>query len=144
MSASLVLILAAEDEESDAFILRLAFEKAQVPNPLTIVKDGQEVVNYLTGAPPYGDRAAHPLPGLITLDLKMPRMNGFDVLTWLGGHAEFKDVPAVVISSSSDAADIAKARNLGACDYFVKPLRLVNFVELARTLQQRWLAPQDG
>lgn len=139
MNAPLPLVLAAEDEESDAYLLRLAFEKAKVPNPLVIVSDGQEAVNYLTGAGSYGVRAAHPLPGLITLDLKMPRMNGFDLLGWLRGRPELKDVPAVVISSSSDEADITQARSLGARDYFVKPLRLADFVELAQTLRQRWL-----
>lgn len=140
MSAPLPLVLAAEDEESDAYLLRRAFEKAQVPNPLVIVPDGQEAVNYLTGAGDYGDRAAHPLPRLITLDLKMPRMNGFDVLAWLRARPEFADVPAVVISSSSDDADITQARSLGAREYFVKPHRLADFVELMRGLRERWLA----
>jgi CheY-like chemotaxis protein len=80
VNAALPLVLAAEDEETDAFILRLAFEKAEVANPLIVVPDGQVAVDYLRGAPPYQDRTVHPLPGLLTLDLKMPRMNGFDVL----------------------------------------------------------------
>ena len=140
MNAFPATILAAEDEETDAFILRLALEKAGVTNPLTVVRDGQGVVDYLTGVPPFHDRVAHPLPALLTLDLKMPRRNGFDVLTWLNSQPEFKDLPAVVISSSSDQEDIERARKLGARDYFVKPHRIEDFIALARTLQQRWLA----
>jgi len=128
-----------EDEETDAFMLRVAFEKAGVTNPLTILSDGQEIVDYLTGVPPYINRAAHPLPALLTLDLKMPRMNGFDVLSWLRGRPEFLSLPAVVISSSSDEDDIAKARQLGAQDYFVKPHRLDDFVAIVRRLRDRWL-----
>jgi CheY-like chemotaxis protein len=141
MNPALPPVLAAEDEESDAYILRLAFESAHVPNPLVIVKNGQEIVDYLSGLPPYGDRAAHPLPGLITLDLKIPRLNGLDVLAWLRARPEFQGIPAVVISSSSDDADIREALRLGARDYFVKPHRLDEFVAIVRTLLDRWLAP---
>src|SRR5688572_4493429 len=116
--SALPLILAAEDEETDGFILRLAFEQAGIRNPLTILRDGHQVVDYLSGVPPYDDRARHPLPAVLTLDLKMPRMNGFDVLAWLRTRPEFQELPAVVISSSSDAADIKRAVELGARDYF--------------------------
>jgi CheY-like chemotaxis protein len=138
--STLAPVLAAEDEETDAYLLRYAFRQARVPNPLTIVSDGQEVVNYLTGSAPYGDRSLHPLPVLVTLDLKMPRMNGFNVLAWLRDQPAFKDLPVVVISSSSDEADINEARDLGARDYYVKPHLLDDFVEIARTIQRRWLS----
>lgn len=140
MSKSPATILAAEDEETDAFILRMAFEKAGVKNPLTVMRDGQEAIDYLRGAPPYDDRTAHPLPALLTLDLKMPRRDGFDVLAWLRSRPDFKDLPAVVISSSSDQKDVEKARELGARDYFVKPHGIDDFVALARTLRRRWLS----
>lgn len=134
-------VLAAEDEETDAFILRLAFEKAGVNCPLMFVRDGKEAVDYLSGIPPFQDRAVHPLPSLVTLDLKMPRMNGFDVLAWLRTRPDLRDIPAVVISSSSNNADIEQARSLGARDYFVKPHLLDDLVNIARTLQTRWLLP---
>lgn len=142
--STLAPVLAAEDEETDAYLLRLAFERAHIANPLIVVSNGQEVVNYLGGVALRGDHAARPLPALITLDLKMPRMNGFNVLAWLRARPEFRDLPAVVISSSSDDADIREARELGARDYFVKPHRLEDFVEIVRSLQQRWLAPKPN
>jgi CheY-like chemotaxis protein len=83
MNHSFLPVLVAEDEESDAVILRLAFQKAHVPHPLVIVHDGQEAVDYLLGKGHYADRILHPIPALILLDLKMPRMSGFDVLAWL-------------------------------------------------------------
>lgn len=132
-------ILVAEDEPTDALILQLAFEAAGITNPVTIVSDGQAAVDYLSGKTPYGDRAAHPLPALLILDLKMPRMNGFDVLTWLQARPDFNTLPAVVLSSSSDDEDIKKARSLGARDYFVKPNSLDDLVAILHRLSTDWL-----
>jgi CheY-like chemotaxis protein len=132
-------VLSAEDEESDAIILRLACRKAKLPHPLVIVRDGQEAVNYLAGTGRYAERALHPLPALILLDLKMPRMDGFDVLAWLAARPEFKNLPAVVLSSSSDESDIKKARRLGARDYFIKPHVLNDLVAIVRELEECWL-----
>lgn len=139
MSAAPPPVLAAEDEETDAFIMRLAFEKVALPHPLIVVSNGQELVNYLSGTGAYADRATHPLPVLITLDLKMPRMNGFNVLAWLAERPVFSHIPVVVISSSSDEADIQDARALGAREYFVKPHRLDDYVEIVRLLSSHWL-----
>ena len=138
------VVLAAEDEPTDAFILQLAFEKAGLANHLTIVGDGQAAVDYLSGVPPYGDRAVHPLPALLILDLKMPRMNGFDVLTWLRAHPGFTALPAVVLSSSSDDEDIKRARSLGVRDYFVKPHCLDDLVAILHGLRAHWLAPSPA
>jgi CheY-like chemotaxis protein len=137
---SLPPVLAAEDEETDAFILRRAFEMASVPQTLVVVADGQEAVDYLGGNPPYADRVLHPLPGLLLLDLKMPRMNGFDVLAWLASRPDFKCLPTVVLSSSPDDADILRARQMGARDYFVKPNSLSDYVKIVQSLHARWLA----
>jgi CheY-like chemotaxis protein len=126
-------ILAAEDEESDALILRLAFQQAQLLHPLVVVRDGQEVVEYLAGRDRYADRSVHPLPALIILDLKMPRLSGFEVLAWLATQPDFRDIPVVVLSSSADESDIRKARELGAREYFVKPH---SFDELKNVLQR--------
>ena len=145
MSEKLRPILAAEDEESDRMILELAFRRGKLPYPLVIVQDGQEAVNYLSGNEKYADRSVHPLPSLIVLDLKMPRMNGFDVLAWLAMQPELKELPAVVLSSSSDESDIRKALQLGARDYFVKPHSMDELIRIARQMEARWLKrPQSG
>lgn len=139
MTTKLPPVLAAEDEESDALLLQLAAEKAGLAHPLVIVGDGQEVVEYLAGQPPYDDRSLHPLPALLLLDLKMPRMSGFDVLEWLAARAAFRDLPAVVFSSSSYESDVLKAKQLGALDYFVKPHSRADYVKILQHLNSRWL-----
>ncbi len=132
-------VLAAEDEESDAMILKLAFRRAGLTNPLVVVPDGRDLIDYLQGHGPFANRAVHPLPVLLLLDLKMPRMNGFDVLAWLAAHPEFKHLPAVVLSSSPDQSDIRRAREAGARDYLVKPHSIGDFVAIVQSLRARWL-----
>lgn len=139
MKSILLPVLAAEDEESDVFILRLAFERAGVPNPLLVVRDGQEAVDYLQGHAPYTERLIHPLPLLLLLDLKMPRLNGFDVLAWLATRPELSYLPVVVLSSSTLDFDMLKARQLGARDYFFKPTQLSQFVRVIQEIRTRWL-----
>jgi CheY-like chemotaxis protein len=132
-------VLVAEDDENDVFILRIAFEQAGVARSLVAVKDGQEAVDYLCGTPPYTDRFAYPLPALLILDLKMPRMSGFDVLAWLASRPDFKNLPAVVFSSSACDQDISRARQLGARDYFVKPHLIADWVKVVDTIDKLWL-----
>jgi CheY-like chemotaxis protein len=139
MSGNLRPVLAAEDEESDAMILRLAFQKLRSLHPLILVRDGQEAVDYLSGKGDLSDRSVYPLPALIVVDLKMPRMNGTDVLGWLAMRPEFKDIPAVVLSSSGDESDIRKARQLGARGYFVKPHAFDDLKNILRQIEARWL-----
>lgn len=140
MSTRLPLVLCAEDEESDALILRRAFVKAEIANPLVIVKDGKEAIDYLSGAAVYRDRQAHPLPGLIILDLKMPRLSGFDVLAWLATRPDLGRIPVVILSSSMAEADMRKARELGVKEFIVKPNDLVADLQIVRSLHSRWLA----
>lgn len=136
-------ILVAEDEDSDAFILRLAFERAKLANSLVLVRDGQQVIDYLLGNDAYADRQAHPLPGLVVLDLKMPRMGGLEVLAWLTQRPEFRTLPAVVLSSSPDQSDVQKAKQAGAQEYFVKPHTLKELVAILETLRSRWLTTEN-
>jgi CheY-like chemotaxis protein len=132
-------VLAAEDEESDRFLLQMAFQRAAVSYPLVLVNDGREAVEFLTAAAQQhaGDSGA--LPRLLLLDIKMPRMNGLEVLYWLAERPEFKDVPALILSSSSQDADMQMARQLGARDYLVKPFGLPALVRLVQDINARWL-----
>jgi CheY-like chemotaxis protein len=140
MSASIRPILAAEDEESDRLIMNLAVGRARLPHPLVTVRDGRECVDYLTSSEVFSAPALHPLPALLLLDLKMPRMHGFEVLEWLATRPELKALPVVVLSSSSAESDIQKARQLGAREYFVKPHSLKELVKIFEHIHERWLS----
>lgn len=130
-------VLLAEDDPDDAFLVKRAFSKAQLPHAIVHVVDGQQTIDFLTGAPPFQPPAA--LPDLLLLDLKMPRMDGFEVLRWLQSMPQFKSIPAVVLSSSDHEADIRQARALGAADYFRKPGDPAELVRLVCTVNERWL-----
>jgi CheY-like chemotaxis protein len=129
----------AEDDEGDAMLLRLAFKRAEISCPLIIVQDGEEAIDYLLGKGPYADRALYPMPGLLLLDLKMPHLNGFDVLGWWAERPELGDLPVVVLSSSSHPSDLAKARKMGAREYIVKPHGFAQLSKLMQELCGRWL-----
>src|SRR5262249_9670902 len=101
--------------------MRRAWQKVRIPNPLHVVRDGQEATEYLMGAGEFADRAEHPLPTLMLLDLKLPRMSGFEVLAWLRGQEDgIRSLPVVILSSSAIFADMAAAKALGISDYLIK------------------------
>ena len=139
--STLPLILLAEDQEIDVFLMRRALKKAAVVNPIFVACDGQEAIDYLEGAGPYADRKTYPLPALLVVDLKMPRMDGFDVLAWLQSHAAFDALPTVVLSGSGLEEDVLKAKGLGAADYRVKPNEPAALTEIVHQLHSRWLTP---
>src|SRR5947207_9652434 len=103
-------ILVADDDENDIFFLRRAIARAGLSNPLFITNDGQEAIDYLEGRPPFDNRVLYPLPVLFLLDLKMPRVNGFDVLLWLATRPVLKEIPVVVLSSSCHEIGRASCR----------------------------------
>ena len=137
-------ILVADDDENDVFFLRRALARAGLANPLFVTRDGQDAIDYLAGTPPYDNRAQYPLPGLLLLDLKMPRVNGFDVLSWLSRQPHLRELIIVVLSSSSHEEDILKARQLGAHEFRTKPSDFQKLVELIAELQKRWLQPVEA
>ena len=132
-------ILLAEDDKNDIFLMRRAFDSAGYLNPLFIVHNGQEVVDYLEGAGHFAERDKHPLPGLLLLDLKMPLMDGYDVLAWLRGHSQFDPLPVVVLTASKLDDDILKTRELGIFDYRVKPHAFEDLVRLLDDVRKCWL-----
>jgi len=131
-------ILVAEDSKADCELLKRAFQKANVSVRLNIVMDGQEAIDYLSGEADYGDRTENPFPCAILLDLKMPRMNGFDVLAWLRGQPSLKRLPVIVLTSSDEPRDINRAYDLGANSYLLKPTQSEKLDDMARQLQSYW------
>jgi CheY-like chemotaxis protein len=127
-------ILHVEDDTNDTLLLEHAFKKAGLVFDLQAVSDGDQAIAYLRGVNDFSDRDKHPLPKLILLDLKMPRLSGFDVLTWLRSDEGLRCVPVVVLTSSNHDADVKRAYALGAKSYLVKPVGFEALVELVKTL----------
>jgi CheY-like chemotaxis protein len=117
-------ILFAEDSESDAFLMQLAFEDAGLPFALQFVPDGLAATNYLSGKAEYADREKHPFPCILLTDLKMPRMTGFELLRWVRADQQSRHLPVIVVSGSDQPEDRQRALALGANDYVVKDLVL--------------------
>lgn len=133
-------ILLIEDDANDVFLMQRALRKAEVPNPLQVMGDGDEAVEYLSGQGRFADRSQHPLPVLVLLDLKLPRKSGLEVLQWLRQQSELKRLPVVVLTSSKEPNDVNKAYDLGANSYLVKPLGFDALLNLVRSLNVYWLS----
>lgn len=136
-------ILLAEDDENDILLFRRAFAKASVPNPLMVVSDGEEAIRYLSGSGIYSDRDRYPFPCLLITDLKMPKLTGFDVLTWLRNKAQSTDLSTIVLTALLDETDKRLAFNLGAQAFLVKPMSHDEFVEIAVQIKDTWLATAE-
>jgi CheY-like chemotaxis protein len=131
-------ILIAEDTETDAELLTIALRTIGVKNRVEIVPDGQAVIDYLCGTGKYQDRGAFPLPSVLFVDLKMPRVNGFEVLRWLRDHPQCSVIPVIVLSSSGTESDVKMAYELGANAYLMKPGNLDDLKAMLRSTLEFW------
>jgi CheY-like chemotaxis protein len=131
-------ILWVEDDPSDVLLIGRAFRKAGLDQP-ALARDGYEAVSYLSGSGHFADRSAHPFPTLILLDLKLPKMSGFEVLRWIRDHEETSRIPVVMLTSSREGADIDRAYALGANAYLLKSVDHEQLVEALRRLRAFWL-----
>jgi CheY-like chemotaxis protein len=132
-------ILLAEDDQNDVMLIKRAFSKSHVINPIACVENGEEAVAYLAGHGEYADREQHPLPFMMLLDLKLPRLSGHEVLKWLREQPGLKRLPVVVLTSSREPSDINRAYEVGANSYLVKPVVFEEFSTLLKQLQVYWL-----
>ena len=137
-------LLVVEDNAHDVFLLKRAFIKAGINVPMHIVNDGQEAVDYLTGQEPYANRKEYPLPTLLLLDLKMPRLSGFDVIRWVREHKGLRRLPILVLSSSGLGKDVNRAYDLGANSYLLKPSRFEDLEVLAEDVERYWCQRNRG
>ena len=133
------VILLVEDREDDILLIRRAFQKGYINNPLQVVRDGDEAIAYLSGEGKYRNRAEYPLPDLVLLDLKMPRMDGFEVLKWVRGQPGLKGLRVIVLTSSQDMRDVNRAYHLGANSFLVKPMDFEDVVHLSKAFTSYWL-----
>jgi CheY-like chemotaxis protein len=131
-------VLLVEDDLNDIFLVKRAFKMAQLETPLQVVTDGEEATHYLSGKGKYKDRDAYPLPKLIVMDIKMPRMSGFDVLEWIKHDGTLRRIPVIIVSSSNRPEDIDRAYELGANAYMVKPVNYRAVERLFESITHYW------
>lgn len=132
-------ILLVEDSPDDVFFMKRALKLAEVNNPLRVVDDGEKALDYLAGTGPFADRCAFPVPGIVLLDLRLPRVPGFDVLRWMRSQDSYRCVPVLVLSSSKEDRDMQTAYALGANSFLVKPSDSHELTAMVRVLADYWL-----
>jgi len=132
-------ILLVEDNEEDILLLKRAFRNAHIANPLNVVKDGEQAIKYLAGSTACASGGRHPVPLLILLDLRLPRLSGFEVLEWIRERSELDRVIVVVLTNSDHVPDVSKAHALGANSYLVKPGTSDELVAMVKRIRGRWL-----
>lgn len=141
-------ILLLEDDPNDALLLQRALRKNNILNPVHVVRDGLEGIDYLAGLGKYADREKYPFPNVLILDIKMPRMTGLEFLEWIKRHPQYRVIPTLILSSSQEAVDVAQAYALGANSYMVKPAKIDDLQELARIVHEYWIRcvspPRNG
>jgi CheY-like chemotaxis protein len=131
-------LLWVEDDADDVLLIGRAILKAGLDHP-ALARDGREAVAYLSGSGKFADRNAYPFPSLILLDLKLPKMSGFEVLQWIREHAEVCRTPVVMFTSSKERADIDRAYDLGANGYLLKSVDHDDLVEALKRVREFWL-----
>ena len=135
----------AEDFEPDATLVQLTLKRAGVLNPVFVVENGDDALAYLAGNGRFADRVKFPFPGVLLLDLKMPRTNGFEVLDWIKGRSQFPGLLVVVLSGVSDLAQVNRAYAAGAHSFLVKPCNEQDIANLAKSFAGPWsFAPPVG
>jgi CheY-like chemotaxis protein len=132
-------ILLVEDNNDDVFFFQRAWNAAVVPNPLKVVRDGQQAVAYLEGTGEYADRQTHPMPAMVLLDLKLPFRNGHEVLSWIRSNPSTRRLLVVLLTSSRETTDVRKAYELGANGYLAKPGSAAQLIEMVRAIRSYWL-----
>lgn len=129
-------VLLVEDNPDDRLMIGNAFRRTAPGIRLITVVDGEDAVQYLDGQGPYSDRAAHPLPRLVLLDLRLRRRSGFEVLKWIRSSPTHATVPVFVLTSSQETGDISQAYALGANSYFFKSSDLLALRGLVRGIAE--------
>ena len=131
-------LLIVEDNEDDIFFMERIFKQMGARCDLKFVRDGVEAVEYLSGKGQFKDRVQNPLPTIILMDLKMPRMNGFEVLEWMQKQPEIKLIPTIVVTSSTMQEDVTRAYRSGANAVMNKPVDKDSLLQMLKTFHLYW------
>ena len=134
-----VRILIADDDEDDLLLIADAFEEARLTNPIDFVKDGEELMHYLRKEGQYADTDDIPLPGIILLDLNMPKKDGRTALKEIREDPKLHKIPIIVLTTSKSEEDILKTYELGVISFITKPVTFDRLVEVVRVLRKYWI-----
>ncbi|MEN0039713.1 MAG: response regulator [Pseudomonadota bacterium] len=134
-----ISILVADDDADDRLMIAEAFEEAMLKNPVNFVKDGIELLEYLRHEGAYGDADKYPMPGIILLDLNMPRMDGRTALEEIRKDPVLKRIPIVVLTTSQAEEDILRTYDLGVNSFITKPVTFDGLVQVVQVLNRYWI-----
>jgi CheY-like chemotaxis protein len=135
---SKIVILMADDDEDDRLLAEEAFKESRIRNDLRFVGDGEELMDYLYKRGDYEKPGKAPRPGLILLDLNMPKKDGREALEEIKAHESFRHIPVVILTTSRDEADVLRSYNVGANSFIVKPVTFESLVEVIRLIGRYW------
>ena len=133
-----ILVLVADDDPEDRMLIEDAFEESRLPNVLEFVEDGEELLDYLYRRNGYSDPSASPRPGLILLDLNMPRKDGREALKEIKSDPDLRQIPIVVMTTSRAEEDILRTYDLGVNSFITKPVTFEGLVEVVKMLGRYW------
>jgi CheY-like chemotaxis protein len=133
-----IVILCAEDDDDDRLLIREAWEEGRLANDLRFVHDGEELMDYLQRRGGWADPADSPRPGLILLDLNMPRKDGREALEEIRGDPDLRRIPVVVLTTSKAEEDILRSYDLGVNSFITKPVTFDSMVETLQTVGRYW------
>ena len=134
-----LIILMADDDADDRLLAQEAMHESRVLNELYFVEDGVQLLRYLRGDGEFSDRQAYPMPGLILLDLNMPKMDGREALAHIKADPRLRRILVVILTTSKAEEDMVKGYDLGAASYITKPVTFDALVDLMRTLGKYWV-----
>lgn len=132
-------ILLVDDNRMDVELTVDAFAQAHLDNHVEVVRSGQEAIDYLLGRGPFADRARYPMPEIVLLDLKMPVVDGFEVMRQVKSAPRVRRIPIIVLTSSREEGDRAMSYDYGANSYLVKPVSFAGLLDVVGTLRKYWL-----
>ncbi|MHA2298672.1 MAG: response regulator [Candidatus Hodarchaeales archaeon] len=128
------VILFIEDNPDDVEITLRGFKKGGLSNEIIVLRDGQEAIDYINSS----DREECPIPGLILLDINLPKIDGIEVLGKMKKHTEFKKVPVIMLTASQKEEDVTDSYELGAMKYLIKPVSFGSFLEIVKLIKMYW------
>jgi CheY-like chemotaxis protein len=138
MKDKAVVLLIADDDEEDRMLIKEALEESRLNNELIFVENGEELMDYLHNKGKYTDKKKYPTPGLILLDLNMPKKDGREALKEMKEDPKLKYIPVVILTTSQAEEDILKTYDLGVSSFITKPVTFNGLVETMKTLSKYW------